>query len=161
MNAVTTLDEDVAKLLNAARDEVAARHGRDRRWSFFMRLSWAYKVTEARAIKDLEAWARRLRRGRPGIAILIGIHFDTAQIHAHALVFVPRMGAPPNREPWKFPLRVAERWYQSKWKHGQLWLDRYSYKKAVRPDGKHGVSLYTAKDPGSVMVFGDAPKLTK
>jgi hypothetical protein len=155
-----TLDEDVARLLNAARDAVAARYGSDRRWSFFIRLSWAYSVTEANAVRDIEAWARRLRRRRPGIAILIGIHFDTGRIHAHALVYIPRMHAPPNKEPWKFPVRAAHRWYQSKWKHGQLWLEQYSYKKAVRPDGKHGTALYAAKDPGSVMIFGDAPKRT-
>lgn len=157
MTEVTTLDEAVAKLLNAARDEVAERHASDRRWTFFMRLSWAYMVTEPKAIKDTEAWARRLRRGRPGIAVLSGIHFDTGRIHAHALVFIPRYGAPPNREPWKWPIEPARRWHQSKWKHGQLWLDRYSHKKAVRPDGRHGTALYTAKDPGSVMMFGQAP----
>lgn len=148
--------ERVASAARAAWAEGA----RGKRWKFWMRLSWSWPVSEYAASRQIERWAIRFKKDMPGSAILIGLHADTGRIHAHALVFLPRRGAskmsPVGNSDSSWLRGCALTWHQKRWRHGLIWLDRYSPGRTAR--GKHGATEYLAQDPGSVLMFGVAPE---
>lgn len=148
-----TLAEDDSLAAGLADLEAAARaawvhRGRASRWTLWMRLSWAWPVSEHTAHEHVEEWASSLRRRVPGTVILVGFHTDAERRHAHVLLFVPRQGAPKgSRGRW---LRgIAVTWHSSYWQWGKLWLDLY------RPGRRQGSAVtYLSKDPASVELYG-------
>lgn len=128
----------------------------DRRWTFWVRLSWAHPVSEYAAQRHVAQWAARVRRRVPGSAVMVGVHHDTDRRHAHCLVFIPRRGAPPARSAVEWCRGVCQTWHQTLWRHGLLWLDRFT--PGPSASQRHGAPVYLARDPGSVMRFGTAPR---
>ena len=87
--------------LEAAARAVWVQRGRVARWTLWMRLSWAWPVSEHTAHDHVAQWASSLRRRAPGTVILVGYHNDVERRHAHVLMFVPRRGAPNGSpSPW-------------------------------------------------------------
>lgn len=154
----TTIDEDARSVEAAARDWWATEYVTGRKWTLWMRLSWRQSVSEAVATEQVQEWATRLAARIQG-EVFVGIHSDTGRRHAHALVFVPRGTAPSNPPPCRWLPGIAREWHQHMWPHGLIWLERYSAKKAARPDGRHGAAYYAGRDPGAVMRFGTTPTL--
>ena len=157
IHAHTTVGEDAKRLDDAAREAWSSEYVTGRQWTLVLRLSWASSVSEYLATMHLEDWAQHLTARIRGAAVFAGIHSDTERRHAHALVFIPRGSAPPNPPPCPWLRGVTLAWHQHLWPHGLIWLDRYAPKKSARPDGKHGAALYLAKDPGAVILHGQAP----
>lgn len=146
------------RLAAAARDKWADDAAAGRRWTFWMRLTWAWPVSESTALRHVERWANRLTRRIPESAVLVGIHGDTDRRHAHALVYLPRGNAGPNSRPWEWLRGCATTWHQRRWSHGLIWLDRYSPRSAETRE-HHASAEYLAKGDavGTVMKFGTAP----
>ncbi len=148
------------ELERRAREAWATAYATGRRWTFWMTLTWDSSVCESTASGHVEEWASRLQRRINGAAVFVGIHSDTRRRHAHVLVFIPRRGAPPNPPPCRWLPGITLAWYQEMWPHGRIvWLDRYSKARSTRPDGRHGAALYAARDVGSVMRLGNAPRV--
>jgi hypothetical protein len=142
-----------ARRLEAAAREAWAEGARGKDWTLNVRLSFASHVAEITAAKHIERWALQFKKRIAGSAILIGLHSDTSRRHAHAHLFIPRrwwdLSYPPGIsvvascwEPWL------------RWRHGQVWVARFSPGRR----GAHGAAEYLARDPGTVMLFGVAPR---
>ena len=123
----------------------------ERRWSLFVMLSFAWQVSEITAEKHVERWAVRLRRRLPGAAVMVGLHTDQGRIHAHALVFVPRRGASRNKSSGDWLRGCSTTWHQTLWKHGLIWLDRFSSERTAH------AAEYSFREVGTVMQIGTAP----
>lgn len=157
-------------------------------WTLWTRLSpprpqFAPTLTNyIRLEKSLLDFGTQLGRDVTGAAGEIGIHDDTDCLHAHALIFLPRritdpflppgvvaVGS-PNWSAWlglwwpPRPARVVRR------RHGrlhrrrtqpplsvyELWVQPYDQHITERTE--HGAGEYAARNPGSVMTFGTAPR---
>ena len=136
------------------------------RWTFFLRPSWAWPVSEFTAYRHVEKWAGRLQRDVSGAAVLVGLHSDVNRLHPHALLYVPGVEAPPEGRSLSHTAS-AQRWQQSYWKHGLLWLDwfrPFRIKGRGYPD-RHKAAAYVAKEVGTVQLYGDpipyAPRRTR
>ena len=150
-----TLDDAVADL------EAEAQAGwailaRGHRWTLWMRLTWAVPVSEYRAAAHLKGWAARLQTRLPGAVVMVGQHSDSGRRHAHAMVFLPRRGAPQN--PSGGWLQSCSRtWHQRMWAHGNLWVDRFRPFRIRGAGGdphRHGAAEYMTKEPGTIELFG-------
>jgi hypothetical protein len=143
------LENAIQRLETEAADAVVAATVK-KCWTFFVRLSWSWPVTEFTAQHHIADWAERLQRRLPGAAVRAGLHTDQGRIHAHAFVLIPRRGAPQHRSSsW---LRAcAETWHQKRWPHGLIWLDRFAPSLSARG------AAYSFREVGSVMEFGVAP----
>jgi hypothetical protein len=150
---ITTLDEDAMRLEDAARNAWASRYVIGREWTLWMRLSWASAVSETVALQHVEDWGTRLVKRIRGGAVFVGIHSDTSRRHAHALLYIPRGKAPSTKPPNPWLRGVALQWHQHHWRHGLIWLDRYSPSLSETRE-RHRAATYTARDPGGVMYFG-------
>jgi hypothetical protein len=155
--AGTDLETLIARLDRRARTELV-RGALERRWTLWMRLTWAVPVSEYTATRDIERWATRLRNRIPGAAVLVGLHSDTDRRHAHALVFIPRQGAPPNPSGGWLP-RLTTKRHETLWGHGNVWLDRFRpsrFSSSSHPETR-GAAPYLSRDVGTVMQFGSPP----
>jgi hypothetical protein len=124
---------------------------RGRRWTFFIRLSFAWAVSEYAAAQHVERWVVRLRRLLPGAAVMVGLHTDQGRIHAHALVFIPRRGASRNNPYGDWLPGCATTWHQTLWPHGLIWLDRFASDRTAH------AAEYSFREVGTVMQIGTAP----
>lgn len=151
----TTSVADRVADLEAQAADAWARQARQARWTFWMRLSWARHVSGYTAHRHLAQWATRLQARVPGVVILVGLHTATGRCHAHALVFLPRRGAPTG--PLATWLRgVATTWHTKFWPHGLLYLDHFRpwrIRGAANPR-RHGAAAYLSKEVGTVELFG-------
>lgn len=127
-------------------------HARAYRWTLWMRLSWSWPVSESTAYRHLDRWATRLRHRFRGAALLVGIHIGQGRIHAHALLYLPRCGAPhgPGGRPG-WARWLATRYHEILWGHGKLWLDRYRPGRGAR---QHGAPEYLTTQPETVATYG-------
>jgi hypothetical protein len=148
--------ESGIRSLDASARSAWAEGARGKRWTLWLRLSWSWQVSEYAASNHVERWATRLIARMRGASVLVGLHTDQGRIHAHALVFIPRRGASSNSSSPNWLRGCALTWHQKRWRHGLIWLDRFSPGRTSR--GKHGAAEYVAKDPGSVLIFGAAPE---
>ncbi len=147
-------DAGARRLEQAARD-AWAEGARGKRWTLWVRLSFATPVSPITAEKHVTNWATQFRSDVPGAAFLVGFHTDTARTHAHALVFIPRRLTDPH-----YPVGISIvgwswiAWLQLRWRRGQVWAEPYD---PGMISGTRGAAAYLARDPGSVVEFGKAP----
>lgn len=130
-----------------------AAEARQRKWTFWMRLSWKWPVGEQVASAQVAKWVAWLQARLPGAVVQMGLHTDTERVHAHALVFIPRRGGLPHgvaREGGAWSPKCASTWHQRHWPHGLIWLEPYDTGKAARVGGP---GAYLARNVGTVWRF--------
>lgn len=130
-----------------------------RPWTLYGSLSFATAVSGITVEKHLVDWATQFRRDITGSAIMLAWHLDTDRPHAHVLIFIPRRVADPFHPSgvsvvgWVWP-----QWLALWWRHGRVWAEPFD------PDrfqsSTRGAAAYLARDPGTVMTFGEAPRRT-
>lgn len=135
---------------------------RQRRWTWFVRLSWSVEagpVSPYRAQGDVARWAEKLGAEHPGVAVVAGYHVGPAseRLHVHALIYVPRRGAPRGEGEPTILLGVARARWQATWSHGPLWLDAFRPWRAGRDPQGHGAAFYVAEQPSTVEEYGTPP----
>lgn len=139
--------------------EAWAKLAAGKRWTLWVRLSFAKRVREATAHEVLWEWSTQLRREMLGTALLFGVHDDTDCLHAHALIYIPRRFADPYRPPGcSFEGPSWEQRLQATWRFGQVWAVPYD-STLITEGSPHGAAEYLARDPGSVVRVGTAPAL--
>jgi hypothetical protein len=158
-DATTGLEALLARVEGDARAAYIA-HAQRRRWSLWMRLTWAVPVSEHKAMAQVEAWARRLRKRLPGAAVMVGLHSDTDRRHAHALVYLPTTGNPPPNPSGVWLRGLATAWHTSIWGRGHVWLDRFQPGRfqSSKYTATRGAARYLARDVGTVTMLGSPPE---
>lgn len=143
-------------LLERAACKAWAADARGRHWTLWVRLSVASQVSFITIEKYVTHWATQFRRDIPGAAIQVGLHLDTDRLHAHALLFVPRRWTDPHCPPGISIVGWAwVPWLAAWWRHGRVWARPYDHD---RNRSTHGAAEYLARDPGTVLSFGTAPR---
>lgn len=136
-----------------------AEVARERRWTLWVRFSWAWPVDEITASKLVAQWAASFRTSIPGAAAYVGLHNDTGRVHAHALLFVPRrLSAPIYPRGVRIVGQSWEAWLRLWWPHGMVWVTEFDPNRTEAAHGRGGAAEYTARDPGAVMLFGTPPR---
>jgi hypothetical protein len=92
--------------LDAQAQAAWVRAAQQYRWTLWVRLSWSWPVSEFSIPRHLTQWATELRQRAPGTVILVGVHTNTERRHAHALLYMPRRGAPLR---WRGPSTMGRR----------------------------------------------------
>jgi hypothetical protein len=134
--------------LDAQAQAAWVRAAQQYRWTLWVRLSWSWPVAEFTAVRHLTQWATALRQRAPGTVILVGVHTNTERRHAHALLYMPRRGAPRwRRGRWLEKLAVT--WLQ--WPHGLAWVRPYAPGRTAQ---HHGAAEYLSREVGTVQQFG-------
>lgn len=149
-----TCTDDADATRHAAWQGAWAKLGREGRWMWWGRLSWAVQVSSYRAQRDVERWASRVRHQVPAACLLVGYHVAPGggRRHAHFLLYLPRHGAPPGAGQAALP-GVARTWLA--WPHGQLWLAPYRPNAVGRSrQPGRGAGWYLSSDPGTVELYG-------
>ena len=153
-------DDSSAQSLLARAQAAWAAEGRTRRWTFWIRLSWATWVDLITAQRQVEEYADRMRRRVPGAAILVGFHTHAGALHAHLLMWLPPVGTPPTNPTGEWARALAQTWIQRRWHRGLVHVDRYQpYRARSTADPrKHGAPEYLSGEVSTVMMYGKAPE---
>jgi len=126
----------------------------ERRWSWWVRVSWTWAVSESTALRHLTAWAERLQAGDRGIALAMGLHGQPYR-HGHGLLYLPSPIAPPPN-PQQACATLLARTFLA-WPYGDWWLQPFRPWRHGAEQRGHGAAQYLSREPGTVMTFGEAP----
>ncbi len=125
------------------------------KWTWVVRLTCG-KGDEVTAHKHLGSWAHELRARHRHCALVYGLHTDTPQIHAHALIYMPNQNlklTPDDLLTYATTLLA--------WPHGDVNVQHFSPHRIVPGTdhgATHGYANYLTRFVGTVSQIGVAPK---